>query len=103
MGVGAVTLGHLLDRVGEAPLTVKDVGVLGEETEDQSGEKVVEVLSPGGGVPIGIGFQQLDVEAVESAGGADVEGVFTDLLDGGDPRQWQEETEMQGSAAARPG
>ncbi len=46
------------------------------------------------GVPVGVFLQQLDVEPVEAAGGLDVEGVFADLLDGGDAGQRQKEAEV---------
>ena len=55
--------------------------ILGEEAEDQAGEEVVQVLAAGGGVPLRVNPQQFDVEAVEAAGGLDVEGVLADLPD----------------------
>ena len=39
-------------------------------------------------------LQQLDVEAVQSARGPDVEGIFCDLLDRRDARQGKEKPEM---------
>ena len=73
---------------------MEDVGVLGEEAENQPGKKVVEILPARRRVPIRISLQQFDVEAVEAARGLDVKGVFADLLDGGDARQRQEEAEV---------
>ena len=46
--------------------------------------------------PFRVVFQQFDVQAVESAGGSDVESVFADLADGADARQRQEEAEVVG-------
>jgi hypothetical protein len=94
MCVGTITLGHLLDGAAEPAFAVEDVGILGKEAENQPGEKVVEIMPASGGVPSGIVLQQFDVEAVEPAGGFDVERIFADLLDGCDARQWQKETEM---------
>ncbi|HEV8524398.1 MAG TPA: hypothetical protein VGQ71_07845 [Terriglobales bacterium] len=44
--------------------------------------------------PFRVVFQQFDVQAIQAAGGPDVEGVFADLADGADARQRQEEAEM---------
>src|SRR5207248_11218095 len=45
-------------------------------------------------VPVGVFFEQLNVQPVESARGLDVEGVLADLFDRGDPGQRQEEAEV---------
>ena len=76
------------------PPAVEDVGVLGEEAEDQPGQKVVHILPARRRVPVRIVLQQLDIEPVEAARGLDVKSVFADLLDGGDAGQRQEEAEM---------
>jgi len=44
--------------------------------------------------PLGVLIQQLDVELVQPRGGAYVDGVVPDLLDGGDAGQRQEKAEM---------
>ena len=85
------------------PVAVEDVGVLGEEAEDQPGEEVVEVFAAGRRVPVGVLLQQLDVEPVEAAGGPDVEGVLADLLDRGDAGQRQEEAEVVGKVGVGAG
>ena len=75
-------------------LADEDVGVLGEEAEDQPRHEVVHVVAALGRAPFGVVLQQFDVEPVEAAGGPDVEGVFADLADGADARQRQEEAEV---------
>jgi hypothetical protein len=62
-------------RVGEQALAVEDVGVLGEEAEDQPRHEVVHVVAALGLAPFGVVLQQLDIELVEAAGRPDVEGV----------------------------
>src|SRR3546814_4332829 len=73
---------------------VKDVGIFGEKAENQPRHEMVHVRAALGDPPIGIVFQQLDIELVEAARGANVERTFAHLLDGADPGKWQEETEM---------
>ena len=92
--VGRVPRAHLLDGGGEQAAAVEDVGVLGEEAEDQPGHEVVHVRAALGRAPVGVVLQQLDVEPVQPAGGPDVERVLADLPDGGDARQRQEEAEV---------
>ena len=94
MGVGRVPRAHLLDRGGEQTRPVEDVGVLGEEAEDQPRHEMVHVVAALGGSPFGVVFQKLDIEPVQAAGGPDVEGAFADLLDGRDPGERQEEAEV---------
>jgi hypothetical protein len=94
MRVGRVPRAHLVDRRREQASAVEDVGVLGEETEDQPRHEMVHVMAARDGAPFGIVPQQLDIEPVQPAGGPDVEGVFGDLPDGGDARQRQEKAEM---------
>jgi hypothetical protein len=84
----------LVDGAGEEEFAVEDAGILGEEAEDQPGEKVVEILPAVRGIPIRVLLQQFDVETVEAAGGLDVERVFADLLDGGDACQRQKEAKF---------
>ena len=55
---------------------------------------MVHVGATRGRAPIGVFPQELDIEAVEPARGPNVEGVLTDLLDGRDARERQEEAEM---------
>ncbi len=92
-------LAHLVDRGGEQVVAVEDVGDLGEEAEDQPRHEVVHVGPALGRVPVRVVLQQLDIEPVEPARRADVEGVLADLLDGGDAGQRQEEAEMVGKSA----
>ena len=68
MGVGRVPRAHLLDGGGEQALAVEDVGVLGEEAEDQPRHEVVHVVAALGRAPFGIVLQQLDIEPVQAAG-----------------------------------
>ena len=82
--------------VGEQAVAVEDVGILGEEAEDQPRHEVVHVVAALGRAPVGVVLQKLDVEPVQAAGGPDVEGAFADLLDGGDAGERQEEAEMVG-------
>ena len=94
VSVRGVLLAHLLDGGCEETFAMEDFRILGEEAEDKPGQKVVEVLMAGGGVPVGVVPEQFDVEAIEAAGGLDVEGVLADLFDRGDTRQWQKEAEV---------
>src|SRR3546814_3060231 len=66
---------------------------------------MVHVGAALGGRPFGIVFQQLDIELVQPSRGPNVERAFSDLLDGGDACQGQEESEMIGklSILARDG
>jgi hypothetical protein len=93
MGVGAVPGAHLLDGGGEQGAAVEDVGIFGEEAEDQPRHEVVHVMAARLGAPFGVVLQQFDIEPVQAAGRPDVEGAFADLLDGGDAGQRQEEAE----------
>ena len=83
------------------PVAVEDVGVLGEEAEDQPRHEVVHVVAARGRAPVGVVLQQLDIEPVQAAGRPDVEGAFADLLDGGDAGQRQEEAEVVGEILDR--
>jgi hypothetical protein len=55
---------------------------------------MVHVVAARGRAPFGVVLQQLDIEPVQPAGGPDVEGVLTDLFDGRDAGERQEEAEM---------
>ncbi|MNO00410.1 hypothetical protein D3C81_2202920 [compost metagenome] len=46
--------------------------------------------------PVRVLVQQLDVQLVHPAGGAHIDGVVLDLLDGGDAGQRKQETEVIG-------
>ncbi len=94
MGVGRVPRAHLLDRGREQAGPVEDVGVLGEEAEDQPRHEMIHVVAALGRAPFGVVLQKLDIEPVQAAGGPDVEGAFADLLDGRDAGERQEEAEM---------
>ena len=96
MGVGRVPRAHLRDGFGELALADEDVGVLGEEAEDQPRHEVVHVVAALGLAPIGVVLQEFDVEPVKAAGRPDIEGVLGDLPDGADARQRQEEAEVVG-------
>ena len=91
----------LRDRVGEQSGSAEDVGVFGEEAEDQPRHEVVHVVAALGLAPIGVVLQKFDVEPIEAAGRPDVEGVLADLPDGRDARQRQEEAEMVGEVLDR--
>jgi hypothetical protein len=96
MGVAGVAVAHLLQGAREQGFAVEDVGVLGEEAEDQAGHEVVHVPAAFGRGPVRVLAQQLDVQLVQAAGGAHVDGVVLDLLDGGDAGQREEEAEVIG-------
>jgi hypothetical protein len=96
MGVAGVAVAHLLQGAREQGFAVEDVGVLGEEAEDQAGHEVVHVPAAFGRGPVRVLAQQLDVQLVQAAGGAHVDGVVLDLLDGGDTGQRQEEAKVIG-------
>jgi hypothetical protein len=55
---------------------------------------VVHLLTALCRVPVGVGLQQLHIEAVEATRRFDVKGVLPNLLDRGDARQWQEKPEV---------
>ena len=78
------------------PVAVEDARVLSEETEDEPRHEMVHVVAALARPPLGVVLQQLDVEPVQAARGPDVEGIFGDLLDGGDAGERQEEAEMVG-------
>ena len=73
---------------------MKDAGVFGEKAEDKPGHEMVHVVAARGGPPILIGFQQFNIEFVETAGGADIDWVVADLPDGADASERQEKAEM---------
>lgn len=94
MSVGRVARRPLLHRAGEQPLAEEDVGVLGEEAENQPGHEMVHVVLTLSRRPVRIVLQKLDIEPVQTARRLHIERAFLDLLDRGDPRQRQEETEV---------
>ncbi len=96
MRVGRVFGAHLSDGFGEAPFADEDVGVLGEEAENQPRHELVHVVPTLRRAPFRVVLQQFDVQAIQAAGGPDVEGVLADLADGADARQRQEEAEVIG-------
>ena len=96
MRVRRIPLTHLVGRRSEQAGAVEDVGILREKAEDQPRHKMVHIRSALGGRPFGIVLQQLDIELVEPPRRSNVERAFSDLPDGGDARQRQEETEVIG-------
>ena len=56
-----------------------------------------------GMAPVGVVLDQLHVKPVETAGRADVEGAFADLLDRGDTGERQEEAEVIGEIGVTAG
>ena len=76
MGVRRVPRAHLLDGGGEQALADEDVGVLGEEAEDQPRHEVVHVVAALGRAPVGVVLAAARRRAVQAAGRPDVEGVF---------------------------
>ena len=87
MGILAIAFGHLLDDAGEEIVAEEDASRFGEEAENEARHKVVHVVAAGVGGPVRVVFEELDVELVQAAGGADVDGVVFDLLDSGDAGQ----------------
>jgi hypothetical protein len=96
VGVGRIPRTHLLGGGGEQAAAVENTGVFGEKAEDQAGHEVVHVAPPLLAAPVGVFAEKFEVEAVQATGGADVKGVFPDLLDGGDAGERQEEAEVIG-------
>ena len=96
MRIRGIAFAHIPDGVGEQVRALKNVGIFGEEAENQAGHEVVHFMTFIRLFPIGVFLQQFQIQPVQAAGGADVKGTFTDLLDRGNPGQRQEETEMVG-------
>jgi len=94
VGVRGIARAHLREGGGEEALAVEDGGVFGKEAEDQARHEVIEVFAAGGGGPLGVVLEELYVEAVQAAGGLDIEGVFADLLYGGDTGEREEKAEV---------
>ena len=94
VGDRMVSRAHLLDGGGEQTGIVEDAGVFRKKAEDQAGHEVVHVAVALLAAPVGIFAEEFHVKAVQAASGADVEGVFPDLLHGGDPGKRQEEAKM---------
>ena len=83
------------DDVGEQTAS-EDAGIFGEKTEDQSRHEAVHIVPTLGFTPFGVVLQQFDIEAVQAAGGPDVESVIADLPYGRDASKRQEEAETVG-------
>ncbi|MNG34278.1 hypothetical protein D3C84_1207280 [compost metagenome] len=49
-----------------------------------------------GRCPVWVLVKQFDVQFVKATGGAHVDGVVLDLLDGGNASEWQQETKVVG-------
>ncbi len=96
MSIRRVAGTHLIDGGREEAGAAKDVRIFGEETEDEPGHEVVHVMAAIRGGPILVILEQLDVEAVEPAGGFDVKRVLADLPDGSNAGQREEEAEVVG-------
>jgi len=96
VGIRGIAGAHLVDGGGEQAVATEDAGVFGKEAENQARHEVVHVVTAQFGAPVGVFAEQFHVEAVQAAGGADVEGVFPDLLDRGDSGERQEKTEVIG-------
>src|SRR5690554_4518483 len=94
MCIGGVPGTHLLHGVREQALTGKNVGVLSKEAEDQSGHEVVHFMALLTSAPVRIVFQQLNIQAVQATGGPYIKGAVTQLLNGRNAGQRQEETEV---------
>jgi hypothetical protein len=59
---------------------------------------VVHVVAARCRAPLGVVFQQLDIEPIQPSGRADVERAFTHLLDGGDAGKRQEKPKWSGKS-----
>ena len=96
MGVGRVAFAHLRDGVREQPLAYEDVGVFGEETEDEPRHEVVHVVATFRRAPLGIVLQEFEIKPVQTAGRLNVERVLRNLPDGRDTGQRQKKAEVIG-------
>jgi len=96
MGVRRVPFAHLRDGVGEEVFAAENIGIFGKEAKDQPHQEVIHVVSAGDSAPVRVVFQKLHIKPIHSARGADVEGAFSHLFDGGDARQRKEKAEMIG-------
>ena len=96
VGVAGVARAHVLDRAGEQALAHEDASVFGKKAKDEPGHEVVDLMAALGRAPVGVVLEQLDVQPVQPAGGADVEAAFADLVDGGDAGQRQKKAEVVG-------
>ena len=94
--VAAVNRAHLLEGGAEEVVAVKNVGIFGEEAEDEARHEVVHIVAAVGVCPVGVVFEECGVEAVEFCGGADVKRAVADGFDGADVCQSEEETEVIG-------
>ena len=88
MGVGTITVTHLLDGLSEHTHAIKNIRVFCKETENQPRHEVVHVVATLRGCPVWILAEQFDVELVQPASSSNVDRVVFDLLDGSDASQW---------------
>ena len=77
----------------------EDVGVLGEEAEDEPGEEVIELLAAGVAFPVGVVLKQFAVQLIKPSRGPDIEGVLPDLADGQMPASSRKKAKWSGRAA----
>src|SRR6185295_6455048 len=94
MGIRRIPRAHLFNGAGEETGSVENIRIFRKEAEDQPRHEMVHVGAAISRAPVGIVFQQLDVESVQSAGGPDVECAFAHLLHGADSSQRKEKSEM---------
>lgn len=79
--VGRIPVAELFSGRREQCRGTEDVRVFSKETENQPGEEMIHLLAPFVGIPVGISFQQFDIQPVQAAGGPDIERVFINLSD----------------------
>ena len=96
VGIRGVLSAHLCDRVREESVLMEDVGIFREEAKDQPREEVVQIFPALVGRPIRVVLEQFDIKLVQTAGGADVERVLSDLPNRRDACERQEEAEVVG-------
>ena len=92
--VRGIALGHLINRGREQVAAVKNAGVFRIEAENQPRHEMVHVMAAFRFAPFRIILQQLHIQLVQAACGADVKRALADLLNGGDAREREEEAEM---------
>ena len=64
VGVGSIGHRHLFDGSREPRLAGKDVGVLGEEAEDEPSHEVIHFMPAFRSLPPEILLQKLDIESI---------------------------------------
>ena len=75
-------------------LAEKDVGVLGEEAEDEPRHEVIHFVAAVRSLPLGTLLQKLDIESIQPTRRPDVERALSDLLDGRNSRKREEEAKV---------